>query len=228
VTTQRGLDAISLLARLAHRLVLRLPIGGVSVSVMNSDGHDGTVYATDEMASRLDELHFELGEGPGFTVWEEGIPELLADLHEPGADAGRWPIFVAEALAAGIRGLWTFPLQLGAARVGILTLYSLEPAHLSPDDMGNALRASDGAALAVLGCFDGDPAIGDSSLDHNGRDEFYRAEVYQASGILMAQLDIDIGAAFARMRAYAYGNNLRISDVAADIVAHHLRLSDNV
>lgn len=227
MTTQRGLDAVSLLARLAHRLVLRLPIGGVSVSVINSAGHDGTIYATDSVASRLDELHFELGEGPSFTVWEEGAPELLADLDEPGTDATRWPMFVGEALATGIRGLWVFPLQLGAARVGILTLHSLEPVHLGPEDIGHALRASDGAALAILGCFDGDGATGDSILDHDGRDEFYRAEVYQASGIVMAQLDIDIGGAFARMRAYAYGNNLRISDVAADIVAHSLRLSNS-
>jgi hypothetical protein len=227
VTAQRGLDAVSLLARLAHRLVLRLPIGGVSISVINSAGHDGTIYATDAIAARLDELHFELGEGPSFTVWEEGTPELLADLDEPGTDATRWPVFVREALATGARGLWAFPLQLGAARVGILTLYSLVPIHLTQSDFGHALRASDGAALAILGCFDGDGATSDSILDHDDRDEFYRAEVYQASGIVMAQLDTDIGGAFARMRAYAFGNNLRISDVAADIVGHTLRLSDS-
>lgn len=226
MSTQRRVDAISLLARLAHRLVLRLPIDGVSVSVINRTGHDGTIYATDATAARLDELHFELGEGPSFTVWDEGTPELLADLDEPGTDATRWPVFVGEALATGVRGLWVFPLQLGAARVGILTLYSLEPVHLGPGDIGHALRASDGAALAILGCFDGDGATGDSILDHDGRDEFYRAEVYQASGIVMAQLDSDIGVAFARMRAYAYANNLRISDVAADIVSRSLRLTD--
>ncbi len=226
MTSQRGLDAVSLLARLAHRLVLRLPIGGVSVSVINTSGHDGTIYATDSIAARLDELHFELGEGPSFTVWEEGTPELLADLGEAGTDATRWPVFVGEALATGNRGLWVFPLQLGAARVGILTLHSLEPVHLGPRDIGHALRASDGAALAILGCFGGDGATGDSLSDHDGPDEFYRAEVYQASGIVMAQLGTDIGGAFARMRAHAYGNGLRISDVAADIVGHRLRLTD--
>lgn len=227
MSTQRDLDAVSLLARLAEQLVLHLPIGGVSISLMNSAGHDGTLYATDAVASRLDELHFELGEGPSFAVWEEGSPELFADLGETGTNATRWPVFVGEALAAGVRGLWVFPLQLGAARVGILTLHSLEPARLGAWDIGHALRASDGAAVILLGSLDGDLTISDIVVETPGRDDFYRAEVYQASGIVMAQLDTDIGSAFARIRAYAFGNNLRISAVSAQIVAHSLRLTNS-
>ena len=42
--------------------------------------------------------------------------------------------------------------------------------------------------------------------------------------MLTEQLGVGIADAFARLRAYAYANDLRLSDVAADFVARRLRL----
>ena len=42
--------------------------------------------------------------------------------------------------------------------------------------------------------------------------------------MLTEQLGIGIADAFARLRAYAYANDLRLADVARDIVARRLRL----
>jgi AmiR/NasT family two-component response regulator len=39
------------------------------------------------------------------------------------------------------------------------------------------------------------------------------------------QLDVGIGEAFVRLRAYAYAQDRRLSDVARDIVARRLRLN---
>ena len=43
--------------------------------------------------------------------------------------------------------------------------------------------------------------------------------------MLTEQLGVGITDAFARLRAYAYVNDLRLPDVARDIVARRLRLS---
>jgi AmiR/NasT family two-component response regulator len=51
-----------------------------------------------------------------------------------------------------------------------------------------------------------------------------RAEVSQATGMLMAQLDIDAAAALVRLRAHAYASGRSATDVARDIIAHRLRL----
>jgi AmiR/NasT family two-component response regulator len=51
-----------------------------------------------------------------------------------------------------------------------------------------------------------------------------RAEVSQATGMLMAQLDIDAAAALARLRAHAYASGRSATDVARDILAYRLRL----
>jgi AmiR/NasT family two-component response regulator len=53
----------------------------------------------------------------------------------------------------------------------------------------------------------------------------HRAEIDQATGMLTEQLGVNITDAFARLRAYAYANDLRLTDVAGDIVARRLRLN---
>jgi hypothetical protein len=42
--------------------------------------------------------------------------------------------------------------------------------------------------------------------------------------MLTEQLGVSIADAFARLRAYAYADGLRLADVAGDIVARRLRL----
>ena len=47
--------------------------------------------------------------------------------------------------------------------------------------------------------------------------------MFQAQGMVMVQLGISIGEAMARMRAYAYAHDRRLSEVARDVVARRLR-----
>jgi AmiR/NasT family two-component response regulator len=52
----------------------------------------------------------------------------------------------------------------------------------------------------------------------------HRAEIDQATGMLTVQLGVPVAEAFIRLRAYAYGEDRRLADVASDIVARRLRL----
>jgi hypothetical protein len=52
----------------------------------------------------------------------------------------------------------------------------------------------------------------------------HRAEIDQATGMLTEQLGVGIAEAFIRLRSHAYVNDLRLTDVARDIVARRLRL----
>ena len=51
-----------------------------------------------------------------------------------------------------------------------------------------------------------------------------RAEVSQATGMLIAQLDIGPAEALVRLRAHAYATGRSATDVARDILADRLRL----
>jgi AmiR/NasT family two-component response regulator len=51
--------------------------------------------------------------------------------------------------------------------------------------------------------------------------------VYQAQGMVQAQLGIDLPEAMVRLRAYAYAQDRRVSEVAQDIVARRLVLESD-
>lgn len=52
----------------------------------------------------------------------------------------------------------------------------------------------------------------------------FRAEVSQATGMLVAQLDVDPAEALVRLRAHAYSTARSATDVARDILDRRLRL----
>ncbi|GAA2896240.1 hypothetical protein GCM10010517_61200 [Streptosporangium fragile] len=49
------------------------------------------------------------------------------------------------------------------------------------------------------------------------------AEIRQAADMLAAQLGTGLAEAFARLRAHAYAHDLRLADVARDVLARRLR-----
>ncbi len=55
----------------------------------------------------------------------------------------------------------------------------------------------------------------------------YRYQVFQAQGMVMVQLGVTLAEAMARIRAYAYAHDRRLSDVAVDIVAGRLVLESD-
>jgi hypothetical protein len=55
----------------------------------------------------------------------------------------------------------------------------------------------------------------------------YRAEIYQASGMVAVQLQIHPSDALVRIRGHAFAHDLPVGVVAAEIVAHRLRLPDH-
>ena len=189
------------------------------------------IQVTDDLSERLSELQLTLGEGPSLDAAASGGPVLASDLAANGY-AGRWPAFTQAALQAGAAAIFAFPLRIGAIRAGTLGLYRDQPGSLSIFQLGDALTFADTATLLMLdgaGQAASDPRAG---LGHPGTGPggqaaglaLHRAEIDQATGMLTEQLGVAMADAFVRMRAYAYVHDLRLTDVARDIVARRLRL----
>jgi len=182
------------------------------------------IQVTDEVSERLWELQLTLGEGPSLDAAAAGGPVLASDLAADGY-AGRWPAFTQAALEAGAAAIFAFPLRIGAIRAGSLGLYRDQPGSLTIVQLGDALTFADTATLLML---DGqDQAPGDPGTGPGGQAAglaLHRAEIDQATGMLTEQLGVAMADAFVRMRAYAYVHDLRLTDVARDIVARRLRL----
>jgi hypothetical protein len=200
---------------------------GVSITVMDGAQGQEPVCATDRGAARIDELQFSLGDGPCVESFRTERAVLVPDITDPTET--RWPLFAAAAAETGARGMFVFPLHVGAAKIGVLDCYRDVPGALSDRDLSGALRAADAAVWTLLDRLHPD-RIDDrhpNGSDPNGWLDgapLSRAEVHQATGMLIGQAGLDAPAALARLRAVAFSTGRRIDEVADDILARRLRL----
>ncbi|WP_328707726.1 GAF and ANTAR domain-containing protein [Streptomyces mesophilus] len=219
-----------------------LGVPGVAVSVFpRSPDGVGAVRAPEplwcfpELSLRFEELQFTLGEGPGPDAVRAGIPVLEPDLRLVAPD--RWPVFLAAAQQLGVHGVCCFPLALGGARIGLLTLLCDGSGPLSDIQLQDtntltaALIASllgDRGPLDGLSSMNGGPVGSDGAAGHDGDglwppEGLRRAVVHQATGMISVQLDTTLAQALVRLRAYAYSSGRPLGDVAEDVVARRLR-----
>jgi hypothetical protein len=186
------------------------------------------MQVTDKASELLAELQVTLGEGPGPDAASSGGPVLASDLDETET-VRRWPAFAPAARQAGAAAIFAFPLQLGAIRAGVMSLYRVRSGPLSAYQLGDALIFADTATMLLLDAQDRSArAAWPAETGPGGQPadlSRHRAEIDQATGMLTEQLGVGIAEAFIRLRAYAYAHDRRLSDLARDIVARRLRLS---
>lgn len=204
--------------KLASAFLDLLPITGLAISVLDQADRASVVHASDDLAARLEEVHFDLGEGPLFECVATARPVLVPDV----ADADQWPMFLAHSHDMGADAVFVFPLTLGAVCVGGVLCYRVSPGALDTDDVevGCALsRAIAGPAFrrAIVLASDEAPD-GDAPIE-------MRREVHQATGMMLLQLETTATDAFARMRAHAFSTGVSLGQVARDVVARRLDFS---
>jgi GAF domain-containing protein len=205
------------LQRVCQTAARTLSASGTGISVLTDDGVRGVCAASDPHSERIEELQFVLGEGPCIDAFDSRRPVLIPDLTD--GPTARWPMYGPAAHAGGVRAVFAFPLQMGAARLGVLDVFRDHPGALSDGQLSDAMTFAD-LTMEVL--LDQQEAAGDTD---GGVDAavHLRAEVFQAQGMVMVQIGGTISEAMARMRAYAYAGNRRLADVARDVVAGRLQ-----
>jgi hypothetical protein len=218
IAAAREGDAPASLAALCRAATTRLAVDGASVTAVAGLAVSEPLSATDEISARLEELLLTTGEGPGAEDFMFGSPMLIPDLA-PVTE--RWPGFAPAAVAAGARALFAFPLQAGAIRAGVLSLYRARPGPLTTQQLADALVFADIALQLLLDSYAGIS----NSADYRPLDGLSdsRAEVYQATGMISVQLDVSLEEAFVRLRAHAFAAETSLDSVARDVVSRTLR-----
>jgi hypothetical protein len=206
------------LQRLCVATIRELPALGAGVTVMTEDGVQSLAIGSDPFSQLLEEQQFGFGEGPCAEAFAGRRPVLEPDL---GLDAGRWPGYASAAYEQGVRAVFAFPLQIGAARLGVLDVYREQPGVLSPDTL---IRALTFAEIAVETLLDGQrDVVAGTHFAGVERAVDSRSELFQAQGMVMIQLGGSLAEAMARLRAYAYGHERGLGEVARDVVARRLQ-----
>lgn len=199
-----------------------LGIDGAAISLLTGSALRETLYASDATADLMEDLQFSLGEGPCVEAAAIGRPILVPDVTDT-TKTGRWPVYAAAvAREAQVGAIFAFPLQWGVINIGVVDLYRRTPGPLSSAQLRDATSAAEAAALMLLGMrTEPDPNSGETWDGSWSR----RAEIHQATGMIVAQLDISPTDAFARLRAHAFTEGAALGDVARDVVARRLRFT---
>jgi len=189
-----------------------LPVSGASVSTIGSLLGSETLAASDAQAARLDELQFDLGEGPCWDALRSGNHVLAPTIRE--AERARWPSFSAAIRDQGISSMFAFPLAVGPLRIGAIDLYSASPTTLD----GKHTRQAD-AMAAVVSRHVLRRALNTLGRDHDDAGNAYsRRLIHQATGFVLAQLDLTPEDARLVIQGHAFAAERSMMDVAQDIV----------
>jgi hypothetical protein len=199
-------------------------VEGATIVVTLESQRRETVYVSSQVVSDVEELAETIGEGPGVDACLNG-PVLVGDLATAESDL-RWPAFAPAAVAVGIRAAFGLPLQVGGIRLGVMNLYRSNAGPLDREPLADALTLADAVCTLLLDVRTGEAAGADSRwVDQHGP---HHPEVHQATGMLTVQLGVTAAVALVRLRAYAFAHDRRLREVAADVVARHLRFTPDI
>lgn len=227
-------DLDDLLARLAMGLVegadagtpLPLRLCASAARVLGCDGgaitmaytrpERVTLASTDDTALILEEAQDVTGQGPGPEAFT-GASYRRLDLVELDVLDERWPLLrfdsVPDLAPIVVHAL---PLRAGGGVVGVITFYQRGAGRRIDLDAAEVVARAVAAALVA----DAPTGIGSERGPWAER-----AEVHQATGVVVAQLGVPEADALALLRAHAYSHDQGVGKSAHAVVTRQLRFS---
>ncbi len=215
--------------RLCEACVDLLDVDGASITLVRDGASRGTFGSSGELSRRLDELQFTYGEGPSMEAVETNRPVSAQDLDSPDED--RWPALAQAVLAHGVRALYALPVTIASTPLGALDLYRHRSGPLDGTALMGGLWAAALASLPLLDLMHADvdwQAAGDKAEAFDQLASLERVEVYQATGMIIAEFDIDPASAVSLLRAHAVSHDLTASEAAYRVLDRRILLRDGV
>lgn len=204
----RGLGRVADFCQVGVR---RAGVDAITVTYADAFGALELVLATDEVAEQVAQVEFAIGEGPSFDAVSSGHVTLVDDLRGPVA-THRWPLFATEAVHAGVRALWAYPVKAPNGPLGTVGLYRRRPGRLTSDQHRQAEAITELIGLALV-----EPESG-ASIGSG-----LRMDVHRAAGLVMVQADLSIQDALVLLRSTAFTEDTRVTDLAADVISGRRR-----
>jgi len=202
-------DVVDLLTGLADRCVSLLGVSAAGVMLASPAGSLGLVASSSEAMRLLELFELQAQEGPCLDAFRTGERVGHQSLQ---AGAGRWPSFSAAARQAGFRSAFAVPLRLREITLGALNLLSVSGAPMKEADVIVVRAFADLAALSIVQ--HRITAEAQRLNEELSGALTSRVVIEQAKGVISERAGIDLVEAFSRLRAYARGRSLRLTDVA--------------
>lgn len=167
--------------------------------------------ATDALADRVDDIQYGVGKGPCIDAVKTGEFLGIDDM----ASETRWPEFTTRAAEEGVTASYSAPLKVGSRILGALNMYSRKTRFDEPDRQV-AVDFSRQAAivLANASAYERTRVL----VDQLNEALQSRDLIGQAKGIIMVREGIDADDAFNLLRKQSQSSNIKLRDVAGQIV----------
>jgi GAF domain-containing protein len=207
-------DVIDLLDRLAGSSVELLAADAAGILLGDAESNLRVVATTNERVEWMELLQLQAEEGPCVDCYRSGVPVSVTDL----ADAAlRWPQFIAALTQRGAYGsVHALPLRLRGQAIGTLNLFHHQPGPLPEADLALGQALADVATIGILS----ERAIRRGEVVNEQLQVALNSRIIieQAKGVLAQRGELGMDAAFDRLRRYARHHNLRLSEVASQVV----------
>ncbi|MEX2587440.1 MAG: GAF and ANTAR domain-containing protein [Actinomycetota bacterium] len=214
-------DIVDFLYTLADRCAELFEVAEAGVMLADQRGGLRVVASSSERARLLELFEIQNEEGPCLDCFNTGRRVNAEDLE---SDPQRWPLFNAEALAAGFRSVDALPLRCQSQVIGALNLFRVEPGALGQDELIAAQAMADVATIGILqqrAAHEARVLVEQLQTALNSR-----VVLEQAKGVLAERAHVNVDDAFKMLRIYARNHNLRLREVAESVIAGALSEDD--
>ncbi|WP_158888612.1 GAF and ANTAR domain-containing protein [Amycolatopsis anabasis] len=206
-------DVLEFLHLLVDRCVELLDVDAAGLLLANATGELQLIASSHEQIRVLEVLQLQHNEGPCLEAYRSGLPVSDLDLT---ASRERWPHFTPTALAAGYGSVHALPMRLRTDVIGALSLFRVTTGAWNR----TALRTAQAlVAVATIGLLQERAIRSQEMLTEQLQTALNsRVVIEQAKGLLAARLGVDMPQAFTALRFYARTHNLKLSEVADNVV----------
>ena len=207
-------DVVDLLTRLTDRCVEVLDVTAAGLLLVDPSGELRVVASSSEAMHTLELFELQSSEGPCFECFQTGEPIANAQLTTTDQP---WATFGPRAIASGFLSVTALPMRLRGRTIGALNLFRSDADELSERDLVAAQAFADVATIGILQ----HRAVEEAQTVNDQLTAALNSRVVieQAKGMVAERTGLDMADAFNRLRGHARDHNVRLSDLAAQVVA---------
>jgi GAF domain-containing protein len=203
------------LAQITSLAVDTIPkTSGAGISLLDQSGRRITSAATEPLVAQLDDLQYELNQGPCLTAWNDQLVIRADEL----ADETRWAAWSSRAAELGMHSVLSAPLTTADRAIGAMKVYSTEIGAYDEKDEELLRRLADQAAIFVAHVQTADAA---ERVSDRLKDTLHSREVIAtARGMVMSQRQLDREAAYRYLIYRSEQESRPLRELAEHMVAN--------
>lgn len=207
-------------ASLCLPILQAMPMNFASVCTLGAPFGSETVCASASIAATFDELQFDLGEGPSWDAMNTRRPVLIDNVHS--VESSPWPALQKASRSIDVGSVYSFPLSVGSLDIGAVSLFSHVATSFNAELLNDAQALVRIVARQVLrrSLIANPPAV---NLEDN--EGYSRRIVHQATGMVLAQLNLSAADALLVIHGHAFSRGLTVREVATNVVTRRLDFS---